>query len=79
MKLRSRIFTGLVGFFVGVITTLCLLVPGKIGPTVLMQGDREVQRAQLNEAGDKLEHIGQAAARGVADAKGYFKDRWQSQ
>ena len=47
-----------IGFCAGIITTICLLVPGKIGPTVLLRGDEQLQRRQLDLAGQKVEQFG---------------------
>ena len=51
----------LVGFFCGVLMTLFLLVPGKTGPTVLISGSAEQQMADLDQAGRKLEGMGDTA------------------
>ena len=45
-------------FFAGVLVTLYLLVPGKNGPTVLINGDSAQQITELSQAGDKIEKMG---------------------
>lgn len=47
-----------IGFFAGIVVTVCLLVPGKIGPTVLVCGDEQLQQQQLDSAGRKVEQFG---------------------
>ena len=73
--MRSGILKIMFGFCVGVATTICLIVPGRIGPTVLIRGDQQLQSRQLNEAGDKVERIGRSAVHGLFQTKTFFKDK----
>ena len=57
MKKRKQlgIFHILVAFFSGVLATLFFLVPGKTGPTLLVNGNRQVQFEDLSRAANKVE------------------------
>ena len=60
MKKRKQLglFRILVAFFSGVLATLFFLVPGKTGPTLLVNGDRQVQFEDLSRAASKVELFG---------------------
>jgi len=61
----------LVMFFAGVLITLYFLVPGKNGPTLLVNGDRQQQNAEIGAAGEKIEKMGEAALCWTYKAKDY--------
>ena len=50
-----------IAFFAGVMVTLFLLIPGKHGPTVLVNGDRDGQVAELGSTSDKIEKVSDTA------------------
>ena len=52
--MRLVLLRMLVAFFVGVVVTVYLLVPGGKGPTILVHGDKQVQLANLNRAGEQI-------------------------
>lgn len=60
-----------IAFFMGVIATLMFLVPGKTGPTLLVNGDTRLQRAQFGEAGEKIEKLGDQLLVGLYRAKDF--------
>jgi hypothetical protein len=77
---RSRrwgMFKMVLAFFAGVLTTLYFLVPGKSGPTLLVNGDRQVQLGQLGLAGDKVEELSDRAMAYAYQAKDYIQERMQ--
>ena len=45
----------LLAFFAGVLTTLYFLVPGKHGPTILVNGDEQEQINDLDSACGKIQ------------------------
>jgi len=47
----------LVAFFAGVVVALFFLVPGKHGPTLLVNGDQAGQIADLSRAGRQIERV----------------------
>jgi len=56
MKKRGwGLFRMLLAFFAGVLTTLYFLVPGKNGPTILVNGDEQIQIDDLDSAGGKIQ------------------------
>jgi hypothetical protein len=61
-------------FFAGVLTTLYFLVPGKTGPTLLVNGSEQVQFTQLGEAGEKVEELSDRALYYAYQAKNYFQE-----
>jgi hypothetical protein len=63
-----------VAFFAGVLTSLFFLVPGKNGPTILINGDHNRQIAEIGQAGEKFEKLGDQALIGLYRAKAYV---WQ--
>ncbi len=65
-------------FFAGVLTTLYFLVPGKTGPTLLVNGDRQVQLNQLGQAGDKVEELSDRALAYAYQAKDYLQERMKN-
>ncbi|OQA10837.1 MAG: hypothetical protein BWY65_00354 [Firmicutes bacterium ADurb.Bin373] len=65
-------------FFAGVLTTLYFLVPGKTGPTLLVNGDRQVQIGQLGQAGDKVEELSDRALAYAYQAKDYLQERMKN-
>ena len=65
----------LVAFFAGIIVSVYLLVPGKVGPTVLVSGDRQLQSQQLDQAGEKIERAGAASVLYALRAKDYIKSK----
>lgn len=77
MKRRPRlgIFRMLIAFFAGVIVTLFFLVPGKTGPTLLVNGDRQLQIQQLDQASDKIEAFGENILTCAYQAKDYVQNR----
>ena len=54
-------FRLILGFFIGVLLTLYLLIPGKNGPTVLVNGSETQQRQELDQASYKVENLGDKA------------------
>jgi len=64
----------MLGFFAGVLATLFLLVPGKTGPTVLVNGDAQAQVAQLGQAGERLESFGDKALSWAYHAKDFIRE-----
>ncbi|KPK75613.1 MAG: hypothetical protein AMJ79_10635 [Phycisphaerae bacterium SM23_30] len=60
-----------VAFFAGVLASLFFLVPGKTGPTILVNGDRTQQVADLGQAGEKIEKFSDAALGYAYQAKEY--------
>lgn len=60
MKRRKRlaVLPLVIAFFMGAITTLLFLVPGKTGPTLLVNGDAKLQRGDFGSAGKKIERLG---------------------
>ena len=73
--MRMGLFRMLLAFFAGVIVTLFLLVPGKTGPTLLVNGDCYAQTADLGNAGDRIEHFGDQALVLAYRAKDYFQQK----
>jgi hypothetical protein len=61
-----------VAFFAGVLTSLFFLVPGKTGPTILVNGDQERQMADLGQAGEKIENWSDQALSYVYRTKGFI-------
>jgi len=61
-----------VTFFAGFLTCLFLLVPGKNGPTMLVNGDHAQQIADLDQAGDKIEKWSDTALIYAYRAKEYL-------
>jgi len=56
MKKRGWSFFRMVlAFFAGVLTTLYFLVPGKYGPTILVNGDEQGQINDLDKACGKIQ------------------------
>ena len=72
---RNSIFKVFFGFVVGLIVALCLLVPGKVGPTVLICGDERVQCEQLDRVGAQIENLGDTAVGYVGNASDYVRER----
>jgi len=68
-----------VAFFVGVLTSLFFLVPGKSGPTILINGDQDRQIADLENAGHKLEDLSDRTLDYVYRAKDYLAQRINQQ
>ena len=74
-KTRSRgLLRMVVAFFAGVLTSLFFLVPGKTGPTILVNGDQARQAADLEQAAEKIEKLSDTALNYVYKAKNYA---WQ--
>jgi len=59
--MKLGLFRMLMAFFSGVLVTLFFLVPGKSGPTVLVNGDSQRQTAELIAAGGQIELFGDKA------------------
>ena len=74
-KPRLGIFRMLFAFFAGVLVTLFFLVPGKSGPTLLINGDRQLQIRQLDQAGEKIEAFGENILTCAYRAKEYVLTR----
>ncbi len=56
MKKRSwGLFRMVLAFFAGVLATLYFLVPGKYGPTILVNGDEQGQIGDLDSACGKIQ------------------------
>ncbi len=56
MKKRGRgLFRMVLAFFAGVLATLYFLVPGKYGPTILVNGDEQAQIDDLDSACGKVQ------------------------
>ena len=72
---RNSVFKVLLGFVAGLIVALCLLVPGKVGPTVLICGDERVQCEQLDRVGAQIENLSDTAVSYVTDASDYVRGR----
>ncbi|MBN1437306.1 MAG: hypothetical protein JW936_09535 [Sedimentisphaerales bacterium] len=72
---RNSLFKILLGFMAGVIVALCLLVPGKVGPTVLVCGDERAQCDQLDRVGAQIESLSDRAVGYVGDAGSYVRER----
>ena len=68
-----------VAFFAGVLTSLFFLVPGKTGPTILINGDHDRQVADLENAGHKLEEMGDRTMDYVYRVKEYLAQRISQQ
>lgn len=64
-----------VAFFAGVLTCLFFLVPGKTGPTILVNGDRERQVADLEQAGEKIENLSDQALGYIYRARDYVSQK----
>jgi hypothetical protein len=73
--MRIGIFRMLLAFFAGVLVTLFLLVPGKTGPTLLVNGDCSAQTADIARAGDRIERLGDQAMVLAYRAKDYLQQR----
>ncbi len=71
---RTGLLKFLIGFFAGVITTVCLLVPGRTGPTVLVNGDATVQSEQLAQTGIRVQELGRAAHERLRSATDYLEN-----
>ena len=67
-------FRLVLGFFAGVLATLFLLVPGKTGPTVLVNGDAQGQVAQLDQAGQRLNALGDKALSWAYHARDFIRE-----
>ena len=65
----------MVAFFAGVLTSLFFLVPGKTGPTILINGDQDRQIADLENAGQRLEALSDRTLDCVYRAKDYVAQR----
>ena len=68
-----------VAFFAGVLTSLFFLVPGKTGPTILINGDQDRQIADLENAGQRLEDLSDRTLDSVYRAKDYLAQRINQQ
>jgi hypothetical protein len=68
-----------VAFFAGVLTSLFFLVPGKTGPTILINGDQDRQITDLENAGRKFEHLSDQALEFVYKAKEYLAEKVESE
>ncbi|MCP4707110.1 MAG: hypothetical protein GY869_00675 [Planctomycetes bacterium] len=68
-----------VAFFAGVLTSLFFLVPGKSGPTILINGDQDRQIADLENAGRKLEDLSEHTLDCVYRVKDYIAERIKQQ
>ena len=68
-----------VAFFAGVLTSLFFLVPGKTGPTILINGDQDRQIADLENAGQRLEDLSDRTLDSVYRAKDYIAQRIKQQ
>ena len=56
MKKRGRgLFRMVLAFFAGGLATLYFLVPGKYGPTILVNGDEQAQIDDLDSACGKIQ------------------------
>jgi hypothetical protein len=66
-------------FFAGVLTSLFFLVPGKSGPTILINGDQDRQIADLENAGQKLEELSDHTLDCVYRAKDFLAQRIKQQ
>lgn len=72
MKKRGRVlFLMILAFFAGVLTTLYLLVPGKYGPTILVNGDEQEQIHDLDSACGKLQKASDVALYYAYQAKNW--------
>ena len=69
----------LVMFFTGVLATLFFLVPGKNGPTILVNGDSNQQVAEISQAGEKIEKVGETALAWTFKAKNYVWENIQNE
>jgi len=72
-KRRWGVLRMLLAFFAGVLVTLFLLIPGKTGPTVLVNGSVESQLDDLSVAGVKIEQVGETALVYAYRAKDYLQ------
>lgn len=72
---RNSMFKILLGFVAGVIVAFCLLVPGKVGPTVLICGDERVQCEQLDRIGRHVENLSDTAMGYVSSTRDYVQER----
>ena len=62
MKKRGwGLFRVLLAFFAGVLTTLYFLVPGKYGPTILINGEEQGQLDDLDSACGKIQKVSDLA------------------
>ena len=68
-----------VAFFAGILTSLFFLVPGKTGPTILVNGDRAGQVADLEQAGEKIEKFSDIALDYAYRAKEYVHEKMVQQ
>ena len=73
-RTRSGILRIVIAFCAGVITTLYLLVPGKVGPTILASGEEKLQYQQLRNTGQKLQEAGDITVLYAAKAKRYIQN-----
>jgi hypothetical protein len=80
MKRRKqrRFLPLVISFFMGVIATLLILVPGKTGPTLLVSGDTQLQRQQFGKAGEKIEKIGDNLLAGLYHTKEFVQKNLDS-
>jgi hypothetical protein len=69
----------LVMFFAGVLATLFFLVPGKNGPTILVNGDSNRQVAEISAAGEKIEKVGESALSWTFKAKDFVWENIQKE
>ena len=73
-RTRSGILRMVIAFCAGVIATLYLLVPGKVGPTILVSGEEKLQYQQLQNTGKKLQEAGDITVLYAARAKRYIQN-----
>ena len=69
----------MVAFFAGALTCLFLLVPGKKGPTILINGNRDQQVAELDKASRKVENISGQALDYAYKAKNFLHQKISQQ
>ncbi len=74
--MRLGLLRMLVAFFVGVLVTVYLLVPGGKGPTILVHGDRQVQLANLDRAAEQISKMTDMTAFYAQKAKDRVQQGW---
>ena len=74
-RIRSGILRTLIAFFAGVFTTLYLLAPGKVGPTILASGQEALQNQQFQNAGESIQNAGEITTLYAARAKRYIQEK----
>ena len=74
-RIRSGILRMLIAFFAGVFTTLYLLTPGGVGPTIVASGQEKLQNQQFHNAGETIQNAGDITALYAARAKRYIQGK----